>query len=196
MGDNSSGNYRFSPVDVVVVIPVNLSAVQSRKNHGAAGAFDLPVDRLAPIHGPVTVEPRAIGSGHEIVFQFDGPIATPGAAAAVDGSGASLAVSPPVINAGSSLSVTLSGIADNSRATISLTGVNGNVAASSVSIGFLIGDANNSRAVDAIDISGVKARSGQITDSTNFGFDLNASGAINSADILTVKARAGAVLVP
>ena len=195
VGDNSSNNYRFSPVDVVVVVPVNLSAVQSRKIHGAAGTFDLPVDRLAPIHGAVTVESRAIGLGHEILFQFDGPITTPGAATAVDGSGTSLAVSPPVIFAGNSLSVILSGIADRNRATISLTGVNGNVAAS-VSIGFLVGDVNNSRTVDAIDISGVKARSGQTTDATNFTFDLNSNGAISAVDILTVKARAGAVLVP
>ncbi len=195
VGDNSSNNYRFSPVDVVVVVPVNLSAVQSRKIHGAEGTFDLPVDRLAPIHGAVTVESRAIGLGHEILFQFDGPITTPGAATAVDGSGTSLAVSPPVIFAGNSLSVILSGIADRNRATISLTGVNGNVAAS-VSIGFLVGDVNNSRTVDAIDVSGVKARSGQTTDATNFTFDLNSNGAISAVDILTVKARAGAVLVP
>ena len=196
VGDNSSNNYRFSPVDVVVVVPVNLSAVQSRKTHGAAGTFDLPLDRLAMVHGLVTVEPRAIGAGHEIFFQFDGAITAPGTATAVDGSGATLAVSPPMIVGGTNLSVTLNSIADNSRATISLNGVNGSAVPFSVSMGFLIGDANNSRAVDAIDISGVKARSGQITDSTNFGFDLNASGAINSADILAVKARAGAVLVP
>jgi alpha-tubulin suppressor-like RCC1 family protein len=196
VGDNSSGNYRFSPVDVVVVVPVNLSAVQSRRTHGAAGPFDLALDRLAPIHGSVTVEPRAIGAGHEIVFQFDGTITAPGTATAVNDSGATLPVSTPIIVAGNSLSVTLSGIADNSRATISLTFVNGIVVPFSVSLGFLIGDVNNSRAVDAIDISSVKARSGQITDSTNFAYDLNSNGAVSAADILTVKARAGAVLVP
>ena len=61
-------------------------------------------------------------------------------------------------------------------------------------VGFLVGDVNASRSVNATDISGVKARSGQITDSGNFRFDLNASGGINATDISAAKARAGLVM--
>ena len=64
----------------------------------------------------------------------------------------------------------------------------------SVSLGFLVGDVNNSRSVNSSDISSVKARSGQTTDATNFKFDVNSSGAINSSDISAVKARSGLVL--
>ena len=64
----------------------------------------------------------------------------------------------------------------------------------SVSLGFLIGDVNNTRSVNSSDISGVKARSGQGTTIGNFRFDVNATGAINSSDISAVKARSGVTL--
>ena len=62
------------------------------------------------------------------------------------------------------------------------------------SLGFLVGDVNNSRSVTATDILQVKGRSGQVTDATNFKFDLNASGSITASDILAVKGRSGLVL--
>ena len=68
--------------------------------------------------------------------------------------------------------------------------VNGSTPAQ-VSLGFLVGDVNNSYSVNSSDISGVKARFNQVTTSTNFKFDLNASGSINSSDISVVKARSG-----
>ena len=63
-----------------------------------------------------------------------------------------------------------------------------------VSMGFLIGDVNSSGSVNSSDITAVKARSGQVTDATNFRFDLDASGAVGSSDISMVKARSGWML--
>lgn len=195
LGNNeTNGSYHFTPVDVLVVPPIALTGMVSRKPHGAAGSFDLALDRVAPIHGSVTVEPRTIGAGHTIVFNFDGTITNPGSVKAVDGNGAQIFASSPAIEPGNGVSVTIfSG--DKSRATISLVGVNGYLAGT-ISIGFLVGDVNNSGRVDAIDTSAVKTRAGQTTDLTNFRFDVNTTGAINSSDISAVKARSANSLLP
>ena len=92
--------------------------------------------------------------------------------------------------------VTLTGVPDNQRATVTLNGVNGAVAPFAASIGFLVGDVNNTRSVNSSDISSVKARSGQATTGLNFKFDVNATGAVNSSDISAVKARSGLTLSP
>ena len=78
-----------------------------------------------------------------------------------------------------------------------LTGVtrtNGAVNPQSVSMGFLVGDFNSTRSVNASDISSARARSGQTSNVTNFKFDVNISGGISSTDVSAVKARTGLVL--
>ena len=70
--------------------------------------------------------------------------------------------------------------------TVSVTGING-AGSAQASIGFLRGDVNGSRVVDAIDVSAMKVRSGQAASGTNYVFDLNATGAVNAADIASVK---------
>jgi alpha-tubulin suppressor-like RCC1 family protein len=193
LGDNTD-QFRLTPVDVILPSPIALSAVKSRKTHGTSGVFDLPLDTTQAIGALVTVESRAIGAGHQIVFQFTSPIITAGTATVVDGNGISLSTGS-VTRSGNEVAITLPVAADNSRAKVSLNGTNGSVN-SSASLGFLVGDTNSSRSVDAIDLSSVKARSGQITDSTNYRYDVNATGTINVSDILAVKARSGSVLGP
>ena len=169
---------------------VTLIAVQSRKTHGAAGTYDVPID-VAPVAGAITVEPRAIGAGHDIVFQFSGPVTFVRALSAVDAFANTQAASLSV--AASEVTVRFANLTDNNSLRISLLGVNDAVD-QVVSVGFLVGDTNNSRSVNASDISGVKARSGQTTTRSNFRFDVNASGSINSSDISTAKARSGLAL--
>lgn len=168
-----------------------LVSVQSRKLHGAT-PFDLTIDSSAPIGGAVSVEPRSIGGGHVIVFQFSEAINAAGTVSAVNTQSAPVG-SPVSVASGNEVQVTLTGVPDNSRVAISLAGVNGSGSASAA-VGFLVGDVNGSRSVNATDISGVKARSGQAADSSNFRFDLNASGGINATDISSAKARSGLVL--
>jgi hypothetical protein len=76
---------------------------------------------------------------------------------------------------------------------VSLTGVNGTLTVSAT-LGFLVGDVNNSRSVNSSDINALKNRAGQALDTTNFRFDLNASGGINTTDINAAKSRAGGTL--
>ena len=187
----ASGTVTVTPSAAVVP---TLIAVVSRKSHGATGAFDVVIDTAPAITGLVTVEPRTIGSGHTILFQFNNTITAAGAITVVDGTGASVGASAFAPGNDATVTVTIPSLADNKRATLTLTGVNGSVNPSPVSMGFLVGDVNNTRSVNSSDISGVKARSGQTTNSANFKFDVNASGAVNSSDISAVKARSGLVL--
>ena len=96
--------------------------------------------------------------------------------------------------AGNDVTVTLTTVTDNKRVKIVIDGVNGLAAPWSTHVGFLVGDVNNTRSVNSSDISGVKARSGQTANASNFMFDVNASGSISAADIATTKARSGLVM--
>ncbi len=166
---------------------------KSRKTHAAAGMFDLPIDAMPSLGGPITVEPRAGVSGHNIVFSFSGPISLAGAALAFDAMGPLGSVGQPTF-ATNEVTVPLSGVPDNRRLTVRLSGVNSQVTETLVSIGFLVGDLNSSRAVNASDVSAIKAHLGQTTNQSNFWFDVNASGGISMDDVSAVKARSGVVL--
>ena len=187
-------------VGMVALVAIDASAlaltgVKSRKTHATAGPFDLPVDVSQSVGGLVTVEPRVIGAGHTIVFQFDSTITVAGLASAVDAGGAVGTVSAASnIPADNEVNVTLTAIPDNKRITISLTGVNGTPTVFSASLGFLVGDVNNSRTTTIADVSSVKARSSRSAISSTFLYDLNATGVVSSSDISAVKARNGLTL--
>jgi alpha-tubulin suppressor-like RCC1 family protein len=168
-----------------------LVSVKSRKTHGGSGNFDLDIDTLQPISGAVTVESR-IGP-HLLVFDFNRVIATVGTVSVLDAAMQAAGTGTAIVN-GSRVEVTLAGVADNRRVIVTIANVDGSGQSATASIGFLVGDINNSRSVNATDIAGIKARSGQTTSASNFKFDLNASGGINATDIAAVKARSGLVL--
>ncbi|MBL0122612.1 MAG: hypothetical protein IPP88_07710 [Betaproteobacteria bacterium] len=173
--------------------PLALFAVKSKKTHGAAD-YSLNVE-LSPVpSNAVTVEPRAIGTGHTLVFQFSNAITTIGSTSANIGSAAA-------IPSGSDVVVTLTGVPDNERVQVSFTDVmcvtcigGSTIASTGATLGFLLGDVNSSRSVNAADISAVKAHVGQSTGAANFRFDFNASGGITAMDLSAVKARSGLVL--
>jgi len=173
---------------------LNLLTVLSSKMHGAT-TFSLPVAIGQPLGGSITVEPRAIGGGHTLVFHFDGPVTSVGAATALDAL-MMPAGTASVSAVGGDAVVTLTNVADNKRLTITLSGLNG-TATAMASMGFLVGDVSNSRAVNAADISAVKANQNQPVNTLYRAlFDLNADGTINQADVNAAKARSGLVLAP
>ena len=182
-------------VSVTPLRPLLLNGVVSRKAHGSAGDFDIVVNRAILVDGLVDVEPRTIGSGHKLVFTFNSPITAAGNVSVLDS--ASMAVgSASSLASGNDVVVTLTGIPDRQRVTVTLSNVNGVATPFPASIGFLVGDVNGTRAVNASDISGAKARLGQATNAQNFKSDVNASGEISASDISAVKARSGLTLSP
>ncbi|MBL0125467.1 MAG: fibronectin type III domain-containing protein [Betaproteobacteria bacterium] len=178
-------------VTPIIGATLTLVGVQSRKVHGSAGTFDLPVKLNEVINGAITVEPRTIGAGHTLRFQFNDAITSIGSATVTDAALTSAGTATPAIS-GNAVVVTLTGVSDNKRVTVSVLGVNSVGGPNfSVSLGFLVGDVNHSLAVNASDISAVKAHATQTTAVTNFNVDLNADGVIGNADISAVKARSG-----
>ena len=187
---NSAGTGPYSsPVTVIPGIP-KLMAVVSRKAHGSAGIFNLTIDhRIAPA-GLVSVEPRAVGNGHQIVFQFDTAINAAGAPTTTAGAVAAQ------ISGTAEVVVTLTGVNDAQRVTITLPNINGAGVDATVSLGLLSGDVNQSRNVNAADTSATKARAGQPANTDNFYYDVNASCIITAADVSAVKARLDRALLP
>ncbi|MBL0122655.1 MAG: hypothetical protein IPP88_07940 [Betaproteobacteria bacterium] len=179
----------------VVADALTLTAVQSRKSHGAA-SHDLTIDKSQSIGGAVTVESRAIGGGHQIVFQFDATVNSAGTAAAVDETGATVGPVSASASGNNEVVVTLAGVPDNKRVKVSLTNVNNAGLNVEASLGFLVGDVNSARTVLPAYLSQTKARSGQVADAANFRFDLNATGAVTAADVSAVKGRINRTLPP
>jgi Divergent InlB B-repeat domain len=172
-----------------------LTAVQSRKTHGAAGVFDLAIDLVPLIGGAVTVEPRMIGSGHSIVFQFNQAVTTIGAATAIDNMTNPIGTASALINPlnNTEVIVTLTGVADIRRVTVALNGVNTTLNVST-SIGFMVGDVNNTRITNMGDITDIKSRAGQPVSATTFMFDVNTTGTINASDVIIIRNKSGGTL--
>jgi hypothetical protein len=167
-----------------------LSSVKSRKTHGGAGTFDLPIDYTAPIGSGITVEPRAaVGNTHKIVFTFDVAISDPGIATCTD-AGANSVGSASAAAVGTTVEVTLTGVPDNRRVMVTVAGVNG-ARTVSTAIGFISGDVDGLRSVTASDILRAKGRDGATADSTNFVYDVDVSGTVGSSDISAVRANSG-----
>ena len=185
-----SGDPRTVTITVNAQSAPALLRVKSRKIHGAAGTFDWPIDFPVPINGAITVEPRAMGAGHTLVFQFDGPVNTVSGVTARDAAFNPIG-SISAMPSGNDVVVTLTGVPDKTRVTVTIPQVNGAASTAGAAIGFLIGNVSNTRTVNPIDVSQLKARAGQSAEATNFQFDVNASGGINAADISAVKARVG-----
>ena len=204
VSDNTGGNvayaatFNFNPsrgqheedvyyVRVAPVAPVAQSAV-SRKTHGAAGDFDVPL----PLTGNVGVECRS-GPAHQMIINFAVPV-TVGSANVTSGSGSvgSFSVSGAVVT------VNLTGVINAQRITVTLGNVNDgtNIGDVPVSMGVLAGDVNGNAVTNAADVGLTKSQSGQAVTGSNFREDVNFDGSISASDIGLVKSNSGTVLPP
>ena len=171
--------------------PLQLAAAASRKTHGGAGTFDISL----PISGQSGVECRS-GGDYTLVFTFSNRLSS-GNAAVTGGTGT---VSGNPTFSGRDMIVNVTGVTNVQILTVTLSNVtdvfNQVAANSSVNIGFLIGDTNGNRTVNAADVAQTKGRLGQTVDATNFHSDVNANGTINAADTAIVKQESGTSLPP
>jgi hypothetical protein len=160
---------------VTAAPPVFASAV-SRKVHGGAGTFDLP---LSSVVNPGT-EPRQ-GPAHTLVFTFNKPVT--GATAAVT-EGAAITAAPTF--SGNAVIVNLSGVANQQYVTVALSNVasaDGGVGGTgSARVGFLAGDVNQNRVVTVADVGMVNAALTQAVTASTYLKDVNANGTLTIAD--------------
>jgi plastocyanin len=173
---------------------LQLTAAASRKTHGAAETFDINL----PLTGQSGVECRSGGASgdYTLVFTFSNGLLS-GNAAVTGGTGT---VSGSPTFSGREMIVNVTGVTNAQISTVTLSNVidafNQVAPNNSVSAGFLIGDTNGNRVVNAADVAQTKLRLGQAADGTNFRSDVNANGSINAADVAIVKANLGTTLPP
>jgi plastocyanin len=163
----------------------------SRKVHGGAGTFDVPL----PLTGNVGVECRTGGStnDYQMIVNFATSVTVENASVTSGaGSVSSFSVS------GSQVIVNLTGVTNVQRITLTLINVNdgthmGNVP---ISMGVLVGDVNGNATVNASDVALTKSQVGQAVGMTNFREDVNAGGTITATDVAIVKSDVGTSLPP
>jgi hypothetical protein len=166
-----------------------LNSAVSRKMHGAAGAFDVPLS----LSGSPSVECRSGGMNgdYTLVFTFSNDVAS-GDASVTSGTGM---VSGSPIFAGKTLTVNLTGVTDVQTLTVTLSNVTDSFTQvapdTAVSVNILIGDINADDIVNSNDISLDKSQSGADVTEANFRADVVADGSINTTDISLVKSRTG-----
>ena len=171
-----------------------MSAV-SRKMHGAAGTFDIPL----ALTGPVSIECRSGGANmdYQIVLTFAAPIAYDDVAV-VSGTATIASVSPtapPATNGTglTQLTINLTGVANAQRVTLAIFGATDGTDRGDVGlrVGFLLGDVTGDGNVNASDITETKSQTGHAVSSSSFRDDLNANGEINSSDVALAKIKSG-----
>ena len=187
---NASESEAESVRNAFLPAALQLTAAVSRKTHGGAGDFDIPL----PLSGNPGVECRSSGMAHTLLFSFTNPIVS-GSASISAGTG-SVSGSPTF--SGNTMTVNLTGVTDVQQITVSLSNVTDSFAqqlpATPVSMIVLAGDTNGSRSVSAADVSQTKAQAGAPVTSANFRQDVTPTGSISAADISLVKSRSGATL--
>lgn len=167
-----------------------LTSAVSRKMHGNAGTFDIPL----PLTGGPGVECRSSNGNHKLVFTFTLNVVS-GNATVTTGTGS---VSGNPIFAGNTMTVNLTGVTDVQKITITLTGVTSSTSQvlpdTAISMNMLIGDTNGNKTVNASDIGQTKGQSGVPVTTANFREDVTANGSINASDVGLVKSKSGNTL--
>lgn len=168
--------------------------VVSRKSHGNAGAFDLPL----PLTGPSAVESRSGGASgsYQIVFTFPAAVTFSGASVAPGAGGSAMLAGTPTSSAdGTEITIDLTGVTNAQKIAVTLAGVNG-VTDLIVPLRILVGDTNHDGMVNSGDALLVRTNSGAVLSQGTFASDLNADGSINSGDAFLARKNSGTAVAP
>lgn len=177
----------------------------SRKTHGAAGTFDLPLDPAGAASGTtITVEPRqAVSGSHTIVITFNSAVSAaeyPAANIAATQVAGGAGVLPTTVSySGSSLIITVGNagtpVPNGRRIQVTATGAGAAIGLNpSIVFGTLVGDVNNNRLVQGSDVTFVQQRLAQPLSASNFRADINVNGAIQGTDVTAALQRLGNAL--
>lgn len=163
---------------------VTLSSVVSRKTHGAAGDFDIPLSSVECRNG-------GANGDYKLVFTYSNPVSRFGGAVVADGSATVSSTSV----AGNTVTVNLTNVANAQRVTVNVLDVHdsaGNVsAATPATMRVLIGDTGGNGSVNATDVSQTRLQSGTVAGAGNFREDVQVSGVVNGTDISDVRLHSG-----
>jgi hypothetical protein len=184
-----AGGYVNAVPDMTMEIdkfPMATSAV-SRKVHGGAGTFDVPL----PLNGPTGIEDRT-GPTYTMVVTFSTSV-TVASATVTCGTGSVGSISG---SGTPTITVNLTGVTNVQRITVTLSNVSDgtNTGDVPISMGVLVGDTTANGTVNSGDVSQTKSQVGGTVTGSNFREDVNASGTISSTDVAIVKSDVGTSL--
>jgi hypothetical protein len=164
------------------------TAVVSRKVHGSAGPFDIPL----PLTGTPGIECRS-GGVTQVVMEFPLPVTFSGAS--VTGTGTVTGTSG---SGTAEATINLSGVTNAQNITVNLleATAGGTPTDIHVPVGVLLGDVNSTRRTDSGDVTQVRNHTVAVPDQTTFRFDVNTSGRIDAGDVTVTRNASVTVLPP
>jgi subtilisin family serine protease len=192
---SSSGSpnntFGYGRLDALAAVQqLALAQAVSRRTHGTAGTFDIPL----PLAGEPGVECRSTGGKFTFVFTFSSNVVS-GTAAVTSGRGR-LQGSP--IFSGNTMTVNLKGVTDVQKITLTLSNVTSDTSQvlpdTAVSANMLIGDTTGDKTVNNPDVTQTRGQVGLPVSASNFREDVNIDGAITSTDVSLVRSDIGHTL--
>jgi Right handed beta helix region len=175
-------------------------SVASRKTHGTAGTFDVPL----PLTGTSGIECRSGGAtnDHQLILTFPTSVTINGAPQAQVTTGTGQVGSAGSSNGGivsitgGIVTVPLTNVSNAQQIAVTLFGVSDGVNTNDVVIPMdvLAGDTTANGSVNSSDIAQTQSQSGQPVTSSNFREDVTVNGSINSSDVAFVQSKSGTAL--
>ncbi len=195
LGGTTSPNPYFQGSDFALarydVGTMQMIGAASRKTHGRAGAFDIPLT----FTGAPAVECRSSAGEHSLVFTFNHNLVD-GHASMITGT-ATIDGKPSYT--GNTLTVHLTGVADAQTITLTLSEVTDTAGHAmpplNVRLQMLAGDVSGNGIVNATDVAQTKGEIGASVTASNFRADVTANGSISSSDLGAVKAASGGATI-